>query len=66
MAVARKLAVIMHQMWSTGEEFRWSNAESPAGYKHGGVNEIRLLTIDLSLAGTKATVIPLIESWIFS
>jgi transposase len=30
-AVARKLEVIMHQMWSTGEEFRWSNAESPAG-----------------------------------
>ncbi len=27
-AVARKLAVVMHQMWSTGEEFRWSNAES--------------------------------------
>jgi transposase len=24
-AVARKLAVIMHQMWLTGEEFRWSN-----------------------------------------
>lgn len=24
-AVARKLAVIMHQMWTTGEEFRWSN-----------------------------------------
>jgi transposase len=24
-AVARKLAVIMHQMWITGEEFRWSN-----------------------------------------
>jgi transposase len=24
-AVARKLAVIMHQMWATGEEFRWSN-----------------------------------------
>jgi transposase len=23
-AVARKLAVIMHQMWITGEEFRWS------------------------------------------
>jgi transposase len=26
-AVARKLAVIMHQMWTTGEEFRWSNTE---------------------------------------
>jgi transposase len=24
-AVARKLAVILHQMWVTGEEFRWSN-----------------------------------------
>jgi hypothetical protein len=24
-AVARKLAVIMHQMWTTGEDFRWSN-----------------------------------------
>jgi hypothetical protein len=29
-AVARKLAVIMHQMWLTGEEFRWSNTEAPA------------------------------------
>jgi transposase len=27
-AVARKLAVIMHQMWLTGEEFRWSNGEA--------------------------------------
>jgi transposase len=27
-AVARKLAVIMHQMWITGEEFRWSNKET--------------------------------------
>ena len=27
-AVARKLAVIMHQMWLTGEEFRWSNTEA--------------------------------------
>jgi transposase len=26
-AVARKLAVIMHQMWTTGEEFRWSTEE---------------------------------------
>lgn len=25
-AVARKLAVAMHAMWTTGEEFRWSNA----------------------------------------
>jgi transposase len=24
-AVARKLAVIMHQMWTTGEAFRWSS-----------------------------------------
>jgi transposase len=29
-AVARKLAVIMHQMWLTGEAFRWSNTESSA------------------------------------
>ena len=29
-AVARKLAVIMHQMWLTGEEFRWSSAEASA------------------------------------
>jgi hypothetical protein len=29
-AVARKLAVIMHQMWTTGEEFRWSNSEPAA------------------------------------
>ena len=27
-AVARKLAVIMHQMWTTGEESRWSNKEA--------------------------------------
>jgi transposase len=27
-AVARKLAVIMHQMWTTGEEFRWSSKEN--------------------------------------
>lgn len=25
-AVARRLAVIMHQMWTTGEAFRWSDA----------------------------------------
>jgi len=29
-AVARKLAVIMHQMWMTGEAFRWSNTETVA------------------------------------
>jgi transposase len=27
-AVARKLAVIMHQMWITGEAFRWSESET--------------------------------------
>jgi transposase len=27
-AVARKLAVIMHQMWVTGESFRWSEPEA--------------------------------------
>jgi len=27
-AVARKLAVIMHQMWITGEAFRWSEPEA--------------------------------------
>lgn len=27
-AVARKLAVIMHQMWITGESFRWSEPEA--------------------------------------
>lgn len=27
-AVARKLAVIMHQMWLTGEAFRWSDTEA--------------------------------------
>jgi transposase len=27
-AVARKLAVIMHQMWTTGEAFRWSNKDN--------------------------------------
>jgi transposase len=29
-AVARKLAVIMHQMWITGEAFRWSEPEATA------------------------------------
>ena len=29
-AVARKLAVIMHQMWLTGEAFRWSETEPAA------------------------------------
>ena len=29
-AVARKLAVIMHQMWLTGEAFRWSETEAAA------------------------------------
>jgi transposase len=29
-AVARKLAVTMHAMWTTGEEFRWSNTETAA------------------------------------
>jgi transposase len=31
-AVARKLAVIMHQMWTTGEAFRWSS-EAAKGSK---------------------------------
>lgn len=25
-AVARKLAVVLHAMWQTGENFRWSSA----------------------------------------
>ena len=29
-AVARKLAVIMHQMWLTGEAFSWSETEPAA------------------------------------
>jgi transposase len=29
-AVARKLAVILHQMWLTGESFRWSSKEAAA------------------------------------
>jgi hypothetical protein len=29
-AVARKLTVIMHQMWLTGEAFRWSETEAVA------------------------------------
>lgn len=29
-AVARKLAVMMHQMWLTGEAFRWSETEATA------------------------------------
>ena len=34
-AVARKLAVIMHQMWLTGEEFRWSNTMNDAAPRGG-------------------------------
>jgi len=29
MAVARKLAVILHRMWTTGEPFRWTAAATP-------------------------------------
>ncbi len=29
-AVARKLAVILHRMWADGTEFRWSKTEAPA------------------------------------
>jgi hypothetical protein len=27
-AVARKMAVIMHRVWATGETFRWSSTAS--------------------------------------
>lgn len=30
MAVARKLAVILHHMWMTGEPFRWTATPAPA------------------------------------
>jgi transposase len=30
MAVARKLAVVLHRMWTTGETFRWTAAPQPA------------------------------------
>ena len=30
MAVARKLAVILHRMWTTGEPFRWTAMPMPA------------------------------------
>jgi len=30
MAVARKLAVILHRMWTTGEAFRWTVSPAPA------------------------------------
>ena len=29
MAVARKLAVILHRMWTTGEPFRWTAVPAP-------------------------------------
>jgi hypothetical protein len=29
-AVARKLAVILHRMWVDGSEFRWGAADAPA------------------------------------
>jgi hypothetical protein len=44
----KKLTVIMHQMWPTGEEFRWSSAESLAAKKHGETNEIRRLAFGFS------------------
>jgi hypothetical protein len=30
-AVARKLAVILHRMWADGSEFRWGQADRRAG-----------------------------------
>ena len=30
MAVARKLAVILHRMWTTGEPFRWTATPAAA------------------------------------
>jgi transposase len=30
-AVARKLAVIMHRMWLDGSEFRFAASDQPAG-----------------------------------
>jgi transposase len=30
MAVARKLGVILHRMWSTGESFRWTTVKTAA------------------------------------
>ena len=30
MAVARKLAVILHRMWTTGQPFRWTATPTPA------------------------------------
>jgi len=32
-AVARRLAVILHRMWVDGTEFRWSNSASAATAK---------------------------------
>jgi hypothetical protein len=32
-AVARKLATVLHRMWRDGSEFRWSTAK---GAQHGG------------------------------
>jgi len=29
-ALARKLAVILHTIWRTGEPFRWTNLEAAA------------------------------------
>jgi len=29
-ALARRLAVVMHRMWSDGTDFRWSDADAPA------------------------------------
>jgi hypothetical protein len=29
-AVARRMAVIMHRMWADGSEFGWTNPSTPA------------------------------------
>lgn len=29
-ALARRLSVIMHRMWSDGSEFRWTKQDTPA------------------------------------
>jgi transposase len=34
-AVARKLAVIMHRMWADGSEFRWSRDDTSAAMAAG-------------------------------
>ncbi len=39
-AVARKLAVILHRMWIDGTEFNWSSKDSPRAFAASAIARI--------------------------